>query len=180
MGSQRNTPKVSNTAAADGPAGSESRLSHISSNGQARMVDVSEKTTTSRSARAEVWVRLGPEIAALVAESGGVSKGNVLETARIAGIMAAKRTAELIPMCHPLVIDLVEVVAELVEDQLRIESHVACNGRTGVEMEAMTAASVAALTAYDMVKSAGKGVEIGPLRLLEKSGGKSGSWTRKM
>ena len=99
-----------------------------------------------------------------------------LETARIAGIMAAKRTSDLIPMCHPLLLDIVEVEARLVGRRVRIESRVTAEGKTGVEMEALTAASVAALTVYDMCKSADKGIVVGPIRLLEKSGGRSGHW----
>ncbi len=143
------------------------------------MVSVADKTPTRRTARAEAWVNVGPEIAAMLRRSGSVAKGNVLETARLAGILAAKRTGELIPMCHPLVLDVVEVEATLDGDRVRLETLVACEGKTGVEMEALTAASVAALTVYDMVKSAGKGVEIGPVRLLEKTGGKSGTWRRE-
>ena len=143
------------------------------------MVDVSAKDITERCATAEAWVEVGPEIATLLRESGSVAKGNVLETARIAGVMAAKRTAELIPMCHPLALDVVELEAELVDDRVRLLSRVVCRGRTGVEMEAMTAVAIGALVVYDMVKSAGKGVQIGPVRLLEKRGGKSGHWQRK-
>jgi cyclic pyranopterin phosphate synthase len=154
-------------------------FTHLSPKGAARMVDVSGKRLTRRSAVAEAWVNVGSEIAARLRQDGGVAKGNVLETARIAGIMAAKRTAELIPMCHPLVLDVVEVEAQVLDDRVRILSRVSCEGKTGVEMEALTAASVAALTVYDMVKSAGKGIEIGPIRLLKKEGGKSGDWKRK-
>ncbi len=154
-------------------------FSHLSPNGAARMVDVSSKPSSPRTARAEAWVNVGSEIAARLRQDGGFAKGNVLETARIAGIMAAKRTPELIPMCHPLVLDVVEVEAQVVDDRVRIVSRVACEGKTGVEMEAMTAAAVAAVTVYDMVKSTGKGVEIGPVRLLEKQGGKSGHWKRE-
>jgi len=143
------------------------------------MVDVSSKAVTARVARAEAWVTVGDAIAEKLRETGGVAKGNVFETARVAAIMAAKRTGELIPMCHPLVLDSVEVVAELRADRVRIETRVSCEARTGVEMEAMTAAAVGALTVYDMVKSMSKGVEIGPIRLLEKSGGKSGTWRRE-
>lgn len=143
------------------------------------MVDVSGKSQTLRTAIAEAWILVGPQIAALLRETGGVSKGSVLETARIAGIMAAKRTAELIPMCHPLELDAIEVQASLADHRVHIVSRVTCKGKTGVEMEAMTAATVAALTVYDMVKSAGKGVEIGPIRLIEKCGGKSGRWRRR-
>ena len=151
-------------------------LSHVSDDGAARMVDVGGKTPGRREAVAEVWVNVGPEIAALLRESGSVAKGNVLETARLAGITAAKKTSDLIPMCHPLALDVVDVSADLEDSKVHIQARVASDGKTGVEMEALTAASVAALTVYDMVKSASKGVEIGPLRLLEKSGGKSGTW----
>lgn len=154
-------------------------FSHISPSGQARMVDVGAKTSTSRLAIAQAWVDVGPDIAEQLRKTGGVAKGNVLETARIAGITAAKRTSELIPMCHPLVLDSVEVSAELIDNRVKLVSTVACEGKTGVEMEAMTAVSVAALTVYDMVKSAGKGVQIGSICLLEKTGGKSGHWKRK-
>ncbi len=154
-------------------------LSHISRNGQARMVNVADKASTHRTALAEAWVDVGADIAERLRQTGEVAKGNVLETARIAGILAAKRTAELIPMCHPLVLDSVDVSAELVDDRIRLVASVACEGNTGVEMEAMPAVTVAALTVYDMVKSAGKSVQIGPVRLLEKRVGKSGHWKRK-
>lgn len=154
-------------------------FTHLSSNGSARMVDVSGKSTTHRTATAESWVLAGVDIISRLREHGGLTKGNVIETARIAGIMAAKRTSELIPMCHPLAIDSVEIEMELLTDRIRIESFISCDGRTGVEMEAMTAVSVAALTVYDMIKSAGKGIELGPVRLLEKTGGKSGFWKRE-
>ena len=157
----------------------KSGFTHISQAGAARMVDVSGKQTTCRTAAAEAWVNVGPDIARRLRSTGEIAKGNVLETARLAGIMAAKRTAELIPMCHPIVIGVVDVAAELAEDRVRLVACVTSDGKTGVEMEAMTAAAVAALTVYDMVKSAGKGVEIGPVRLLEKQGGKSGHWKRK-
>ncbi|MGD0999929.1 MAG: cyclic pyranopterin monophosphate synthase MoaC [Candidatus Brocadiia bacterium] len=157
----------------------KSRLSHVSADGAARMVDVSRKAVTRRTARAEALVIVGPVIAALLRKTGGVAKGNVVETARIAGIMAAKRTADLVPMCHPLTLDHVEVRVELRGVRMRIESAVRCRERTGAEMEALTAAAVAALTIYDMCKSAGKGIEIRSVRLLEKSGGKSGRWRRE-
>jgi len=159
--------------------GGDSGLSHLSPAGSARMVDVSGKAGAPRAGAAEAWVKVGGEIAERLRQTGGVAKGNVLATARLAGIMAAKRTAELIPMCHPLVLDVVDVSAELIDERVRIVARVACDGKTGVEMEAMTAAAVAALTVYDMVKSAARGVEIGPVRLLEKLGGKSGHWKRK-
>ncbi|MFC1650426.1 cyclic pyranopterin monophosphate synthase MoaC [Candidatus Latescibacterota bacterium] len=153
-------------------------FSHISESGSAKMVGVSGKKLTLRTARAETFVLVGHDIADQLRDTGGISKGNVLETAKLAGIMAAKGTSGLIPMCHPIPLDLVEIDAEIEDDRVRIESRVSCEWKTGVEMEAMTAASVAALTVYDMVKSAGKGIRIGPLSLLEKTGGKSGEWKR--
>ncbi len=161
---------------ADSHSNAERGLSHVSPTGEARMVDVTGKPATHRTAIAEGWVNVGGDIAELLRQTGEVAKGNVLETARLAGITAAKRTAELIPMCHPLVLDAVDVSAELIDDRIRLVASVSCEGKTGVEMEAMTAAAVAALTVYDMVKSAGRGVQIGPVRLLEKRGGKSGHW----
>ena len=143
------------------------------------MVNVSGKRVTTRSARAEAWVNVGAVVAAQLRATGSAAKGNVLETARLAGIMAAKQTAHLIPMCHPLILNSLEVDAVLVGDQVRLESRVVGEGKTGVEMEAMSAVAVAALTVYDMVKSAGKGVEIGPIRLLEKAGGRSGPWRKE-
>lgn len=151
------------------------KLSHIA-NGTARMVSVVSKPVTRRTARAEAWVSVGPAVARLLRATGGVAKGNAFETARLAGIMAAKRTAELIPLCHPLSLDVVDVTATLIGNRVRLESSVAYEGKTGVEMEAMTAAAVAALTVYDMTKSAGKGAALGPIRVLEKTGGKSGDW----
>ncbi len=152
------------------------KLSHLSEGGQARMVDVGGKPVTVRMARAQVVVRLGPRIAAALKRTGAIAKGNVIETARLAGILGAKRTAEMIPMCHPLALDSVEISTAWKGSQLLIESVVRGTGRTGVEMEALTAAAVAALTVYDMCKSADKGIVIEELRLLEKSGGKSGHW----
>ncbi len=140
------------------------------------MVDVGNKAAGERTARAEATVRLGTAIAAQLRATGEVAKGNVLETARIAGIMAAKRTADLIPLCHTLALSVVEIRAALTDDELHLESFVRCQGPTGVEMEALTAVSVAALTVYDMCKAAGKGIVIEQVRLLEKTGGKSGQW----
>lgn len=153
-------------------------LSHVSPEGRGRMVDVTEKKPTRREAIAEAWVDVGEDIAELLRANGGLAKGNALETARLAGIMAAKKTAEFIPMCHPLAIDVVDVEARIVRGRVRLTARVRSETKTGVEMEAMTAAAVAALTVYDMVKSAGKGIEIGKVRLLEKKGGKSGHWRR--
>jgi cyclic pyranopterin phosphate synthase len=142
------------------------------------MVNVGAKRVTGRVAVAEAWVAVGAAIAAALRRSGGLAKGNVAETARLAGIMAAKQTPSLIPLCHPLALNWADVEVAIEGDRVHIIARAAARARTGVEMEAMTAAAVAALTVYDMVKSAGKGVQIGPVRLLEKSGGKSGRWSR--
>jgi cyclic pyranopterin phosphate synthase len=141
------------------------------------MVDVGQKDVTRREARAEAVVSMSPATLALVA-SGGLPKGDVFSAARIAGIMAAKKTPELIPLCHPLRIDSITVEFEVNEaaSVVRIETSVVATDRTGVEMEALTAASVAALTVYDMTKAVERGVEITSVRLLHKSGGKSGEW----
>jgi cyclic pyranopterin phosphate synthase len=149
-------------------------LSHFDERGAARMVDVGAKDVTERLARAESFVRMQPETLNLI-RNRQVSKGDVLEVARLAGIMATKRTADLIPLCHPLAIDGVTVDLSIVDDQtVRIEATVRIHGRTGVEMEALTAVSVAGLTVYDMCKAVDRGMILGPTRLLEKSGGKSG------
>jgi len=153
-------------------------LSHIAPDGGPHMVDVGPKSATRRRAVAEAYVTVGRAIAAKLRRSGGIAKGDVLETARIAGILAAKQTPSLIPLCHPLALDWIDVRADLMGARVRIVAEAAAAGKTGVEMEAMTAAAVAELTVYDMVKSAGKAVEIGPVRLLEKDGGKSGRWKR--
>lgn len=154
-------------------------LSHIGPDGQARMVDVGAKDQTARSATASALVRMAPETASLIAAGG--PKGEVLQTARLAGIQGAKRTADLIPMCHPLPLDHVEVEAELdiKAGSVTITATARTTGRTGVEMEALTAAGVAALTVYDMVKAAERGVTIEQIALESKSGGKSGDWTRE-
>lgn len=140
------------------------------------MVDVSGKIITRRTAVAEAWVTLNAETMNLLRQHGGAAKGDVLQTARIAGIQAAKRTAELIPMCHPVAADVVKVDANLSDTQVHLVVEAVASGPTGVEMEALTGASVAALTVYDMLKAVDKGIEIGPIRLLSKSGGKSGDW----
>jgi cyclic pyranopterin monophosphate synthase len=152
-------------------------LTHFDETGQAHMVDVSEKEVTSRTAVAEGHVRMTPETLALV-EEGRAKKGDVLAVARLAGIMGAKRTADLIPLCHPLPVTKVAVDLEPDRDLpgVRITATVKTTGQTGVEMEALTAVSVAALTVYDMLKAAEKGMEIGGLRLLLKEGGKSGRY----
>ena len=143
-------------------------LQHLSRDGEARMVNVGAKLVTARTARAEAWVEVGASIAALLGESGTVAKGNVLETARLAGIMAAKRTSELIPMCHPLLLDAIELDAALVGDRVRLEARITCEGKTGVEMEALTGASMAALTLYDMCKAVDKTMRIENIRVIRK------------
>jgi cyclic pyranopterin phosphate synthase len=145
--------------------------------GRVAMVDTSAKEATARRAVASARVLLSPATVEAVRERR-TPKGDPLETARIAGIMAAKRTAELIPLCHPLPLTHVEVRAELRDDCVYIEAEAATNAQTGVEMEALTAASVAALTVYDMCKAVERGITITDVRLEEKTGGKSGTWTR--
>ncbi|MEZ8143166.1 molybdenum cofactor biosynthesis protein C [Enterovibrio norvegicus FF-33] len=150
-------------------------FTHINASGEANMVDVSGKTETVREARAEAYVDMAPETLELIV-SGKHHKGDVFATARIAGIQAAKRTWDLIPLCHPLMLSKVEVSLQALPEtsQVRIESLCKLTGKTGVEMEALTAASVAALTIYDMCKAVQKDMVIGQVRLLEKTGGKSG------
>jgi cyclic pyranopterin phosphate synthase len=151
-------------------------LSHVNERGEARMVDVTEKEDTDREALAEGYVTMQPSTLKLVM-GGALAKGDVISTARIAGIMAAKRTSELIPMCHPLAITGVTVdLTASGEGRLHIEASVRTTGKTGVEMEALTAVSVAALTVYDMAKAVDRGMRIEGVRLLEKRGGKSGDW----
>jgi cyclic pyranopterin phosphate synthase len=154
-----------------------SPLSHLNERGEAHMVDVSEKAATSRTAIAEGYVRMQPATLALIAE-GGAPKGDVLAAARIAGIMAAKRAHELIPLCHPLAIAKVTVDFEPRPDaaSLRVEALVKVNGQTGVEMEALTAVSIACLTIYDMLKAADKAMSFDGIRLIEKTGGRSGPY----
>ncbi|HVG75036.1 MAG TPA: cyclic pyranopterin monophosphate synthase MoaC [Thermoleophilaceae bacterium] len=152
-------------------------LTHIDEAGSARMVDVGDKQVTDRRAVARAVVRIAPETAAAVAR-GDAPKGDVVGTARLAGIQAAKRTAELIPLCHPLALSFVDVRIEVLDDRVEIETEARTSGQTGVEMEALTAASVAALTVYDMVKGIERGVEIAEVVLLEKSGGRH-DWRRE-
>jgi cyclic pyranopterin monophosphate synthase len=152
-----------------------SELPHLTPSGDVHMVDVSTKDITVRSAVAEAVVTLSHETAQRLF-GDDLPKGDALATVRLAGIMGAKRTAELVPLCHPLTIDAVEVEIKQDTAGARIRATVTSTGRTGVEMEAMTAVSVAALTLYDMVKGLERGVEIGPIRLLRKSGGRSGTW----
>lgn len=153
------------------------KLSHFDGAGQAHMVDVSDKEVTARLAVAEGWVRMSVDTLALV-QAGDAHKGDVLGVARLAGIMGAKKTADLIPLCHPL--PITKVTLDLLPDAdlpgVRITATVKTSGQTGVEMEALTAVSTAALTVYDMLKAAEKGMEIGGLRLLLKDGGKSGCY----
>lgn len=159
---------------------SASKLTHLDDQGEARMVDISGKPVTVREARARGAVRMSPEaLAAIVA--GNLPKGEVMATARIAGIQAAKRTSELIPMCHPLGLTVVDVrcVSDADLPGIRIESLVRCEGKTGAEMEALTAVSVAALTVVDMAKSADRWMTIEGVTLTEKRGGKSGTQRRR-
>jgi len=151
------------------------KLSHYDDAGRARMVDVSEKSTTRREAEASAFVAMKPAVLASLPKN---PKGDPLEVARIAGIMAAKRTAELIPMCHPLALTLVDVDVCVCENGVAITSKVATTAETGVEMEAMVAASVCALTVYDMCKALDKGIEIREIVLVRKTGGKSGEYRR--
>ncbi|MGE0846329.1 MAG: cyclic pyranopterin monophosphate synthase MoaC [Flavobacteriaceae bacterium] len=152
-------------------------LTHLDESGAARMVDVGEKADTAREATASGQVRMRRETLDMILE-GDAPKGDVLGVARIAGIQAAKRTSELIPLCHPLAIT--KVTVDIVPDEalpgLSVTAAVRVTGKTGVEMEALTAVSVACLTVYDMAKAVDRGMEIGPVRLVEKSGGKSGTW----
>jgi len=156
------------------------QLTHLDSSGHAVMVEVGEKRVTSRTAVAQGEVRMTPSTLSAIRD-GNVPKGDVLAAARIAGIMAAKKTPELIPLCHTLLLTSVAVDFEVDETESRvvIRATVRCNGQTGVEMEALTAVSVAALTIYDMAKALDKGMSIGPFVLLEKQGGKSGEWKRE-
>jgi len=154
-----------------------SKLSHLNEKGEAHMVDVSDKAVTQRSARAEGFVAMAPATLDLV-ERGEAKKGDVLATARIAGIMAAKKTHELIPLCHPLAISkvTVEFEASRAPAGIHVAAEVKVSGPTGVEMEALTAVSVACLTIYDMLKAADKAMVLGDIRLVEKTGGRSGTY----
>ena len=153
-------------------------LTHIDETGAANMVDVSEKPATTREATAEGRVRMRPETLAMI-RSGNAKKGDVIATARIAGIMAAKRTHDLIPLCHPLALS--KVAIDIVPDDLlpglRVTAYAKVSGQTGVEMEALTACSIACLTVYDMAKAVDRGMVVEGVRVIAKSGGKSGDWT---
>lgn len=156
----------------------EMKLTHVDSRGNANMVDVSQKQQTRREAVAQSIIEMKPETLALIT-SGDMPKGDVFGVARIAGIMAAKKTSELIPLCHPLPIESVNVdIYPEPPQSVRITATVACVYRTGVEMEALTAATVAALTVYDMCKAVDRGMQINNVCLLKKSGGKSGTYER--
>lgn len=154
------------------------RLTHLDETGAASMVDVGAKGETRRVAVAEGLVVMAPRTLALI-EGGGLRKGDALSVARIAGIMAAKKTSDLVPLCHPLMLEKVgvEIAAEPALPGLRVTATVSLTGKTGVEMEALTAVTIACLTIYDMAKAVDRGMEITAVRLLEKSGGRSGDWT---
>ena len=153
------------------------RLTHIDEDGRAHMVDVADKNDTKRTARARGMVKLSPATLAAIAE-GRTKKGDVLSVAELAGIMGAKKTAELIPLCHPLPLSRVKLVLTPQDDAIAVEAEVGCTGKTGVEMEALTAVSVACLTVYDMVKATEKEARITDIELVEKTGGKSGDFKR--
>jgi cyclic pyranopterin phosphate synthase len=152
-----------------------SKLTHLDEHGAARMVDVGGKTATVRSATAAGHIRMAPATLAAVRDGSG-PKGDVLAAARIAGIMAAKKTGDLIPLCHPLALDSVSVDFTFTDSGVAVTARASLTGKTGVEMEALTAASIALLTVYDMAKALEKGMVIEQVRLLEKTGGKSGDW----
>ncbi|WP_102145241.1 cyclic pyranopterin monophosphate synthase MoaC [Mycobacterium hubeiense] len=156
---------------------SEGRLSHLDESGAAHMVDVTAKDATRRTAVAAASLRTREDVVALIA-SGGLPKGDALATARVAGILAAKRTPDLIPLCHQLALTGVDVDFEAGTDQIDITATVRSTDRTGVEMEALTAVSVAALTLYDMIKAVDPAARIDDIRVLRKEGGKTGSWSR--
>ena len=153
-------------------------LTHINEQGRARMVDVTKKDVTFREAQAEGRVRVSPETLALI-RTGGTPKGDVLAVAQVAGILAAKRTHELIPMCHPLRLTAVDIAFTLEEAAVHIRSKVKCKGETGVEMEALTTVSAVALTIYDMCKAVQRDMEITDIRLCQKSGGKIGDYVKE-
>ncbi|MEY3660261.1 MAG: cyclic pyranopterin monophosphate synthase MoaC [Pseudomonadota bacterium] len=155
------------------------QLTHLDANGQAHMVDVGSKATTVRSATAEAWIEMQPETLQLITE-GKHKKGDVLAVARIAGIQAAKKCADLIPLCHPLLLTSIKVDLQPMPARSAVHVTATCglSGQTGVEMEALTAATVAALTLYDMCKAVDRGMVISRVQLLDKQGGKSGHWQR--
>ena len=154
------------------------RLTHLDEEGRLQMVDVGDKDQTARLARVRGEIRMAPETARLIADNK-VEKGSVLEVARLAGIMAAKRTGDLLPLCHPLKLTSVSVDFAVGEDRVEVEVEARINDRTGVEMEALVAASTALLTIYDMCKGVDRGMVISEVRLMEKRGGRSGTWVRE-
>lgn len=153
------------------------KLTHIDEDGRAHMVDVADKADSKRTAKARGFISLSPDTLAAISE-GRTKKGDVLSVAELAGIMGAKKTSELIPLCHPLPLSRVKVVLTLQDKGVAIEAEVGCTGKTGVEMEALTAVSVACLTVYDMVKAMEKSATISNIELVEKTGGKSGDFKR--
>ncbi len=161
----------------DSQAASRGTLTHFDRAGRARMVDVGEKPETERVAVASGRVRMAGATVELI-RTGGAAKGDVLAVAQVAAVMGAKRTADLIPMCHPLMLTRIDVAFELGQDEVRIEATVATRGRTGVEMEALTAVATAALTIYDMLKAVDRGMTIDEIQLESKVGGRSGRWSR--
>ena len=158
-------------------ADSDLQLTHLDKDGAASMVDVSDKVSTKREARAAATINTQPEVVALI-EQALIKKGDVLATARIAGIMAAKKTSDIIPLCHPLMLSKVSIdfTLDAANGQIKLQSLCVLSGQTGVEMEALTAVSVAALTIYDMCKAVDKAMQITDIRLIEKTGGKSGHY----
>ncbi|MFT5086809.1 MAG: cyclic pyranopterin phosphate synthase [Candidatus Latescibacterota bacterium] len=157
---------------------SDKKLTHLDGEGRLKMVDVGGKEKSERVAKVRGEIRMRPETVALIS-ADKIAKGNVLEAARLAGIMAAKRTGDLIPLCHPLNITAIEVQFSVGEDRVEVETEVKIDDRTGVEMEALTAASVALLTIYDMCKGVDRGMVISDVRLMEKRGGRSGVYKRE-
>jgi cyclic pyranopterin phosphate synthase len=152
-------------------------LTHLNERGDVHMVSIEDKAVTHRKAEAQAWVSMLPATLQLLV-SGKTPKGDVLATVRVAGVIAAKQTSQLIPLCHPLLLSRVNIEIELhPPERVEIRSVVTCQGQTGVEMEALTAVTVAALTLYDMLKAVDRQMTIGPVRLLSKEGGRSGSWT---
>lgn len=161
----------------DEQRGTEAGLPHLTAGGQVHMVDVGAKPDTVRTARAEGFVVTRPEVVALV-KDGAALKGDVLAVARVAGILGAKHTADLIPLAHPLSLTAVSVELSLEHDRIRVEATVATRGPTGVEMEALAGTAAACLTVYDMLKARDRGMAIGPIQLLSKTGGRTGTWMR--
>jgi cyclic pyranopterin monophosphate synthase len=168
---------MTHTRARKAPAGASRVLSHVDPDGRVRMVDVTDKPDTAREAVARGFVHLAPATIRLI-RSGRIAKGDPLQAARLAGIMAAKRTADIIPLCHPLALSYCDVALTPRRRGYEIEARVRTTGPTGVEMEALTAVAAAGLTMYDMVKAVDRAVVIGDIRLMEKRGGRSGTWRR--